>query len=265
MSLIPKRKETKMNNSKPNRHGEYIWTTVGKVRVIPEENRTIKAPWVANLSANWDPLKQGSLYLSDRGDGLPPFVMIGQHRTLAARNKFGPNYYFHAILYRGLTRAEEREIWLGHDDETRGASSLDKFRMKYEAGRPEAVDITKILEAHDMSMGNGHGSRAVRCPEAVAQAFRRGTLDRLLGICEQAWPTQLDRALQFALVSGLSLFLVRFPDADVPGFVKRLAKETPDSLVAMGHAQTYAASVAAGVSAVLVEIYNKGRRSGRLS
>lgn len=250
-----------------SRGAQNITFKAGEVEVIPADNRAIKPSWVRWLAANWDPNKVGVLVLNDREDGRCPFVVVGQHRVLGARDKYGPGYQFAAQLYVGLSRSEESEIWLGHDTQRRPAAPLDVYRMKTAAGRPEEIEINRILATHGMHIGQGNGTYAIGCPMAVASAYRRRTLDRLLAVCEAAWPSPslLARALQVSLIQGLSTFIGRYPEYSHTTLVSHLAKNTPDNIIGMGRSRMgTGTSVGVGVCAAIVEIYNKGLRVGRL-
>ena len=206
--------------------GQATKIHVGDVEVIPERDRAIRQPWVRQLARTWDSLKQGVIILNDRQDGRLPFVVVGQHRVLAARQAHGDRYVLDALLFTGLTRADESGIWIGNDVDRRNAAPLDVWRQMLEARRPEALEIDTILNKHDLQMIGGSGQGAIGCPIAVQQAHRKGILNDVLSVCRAAWPmpVMVARAWQSAVITGLTAVLSEHPTMDQDALAQKLSK-----------------------------------------
>lgn len=239
----------------------------GDVRVITDDNRTIREKWVQKLAATWNKDKVGVIVLNDRQDGLKPFVVCGQHRVLAALDRFGPSYEFDAELYVGLTAEEESEIWIGRDEETRGASAIDKFRQRLRAGRPADLEIEKIMSNRGLRIGSSASATTLSCASLISTLHKRGVLEKTLDVVMRAWPTFLGQDVwNHGLLGGVGFFLSSYPEADEDRLVRVLKKTAPTVVVSTGAASMYSSSVKAyGVRNVICDIYNKGLRNGRLS
>lgn len=238
----------------------------GALRVIPDENRSIRPPWRRWLAAHWDKNKVGVLAANDRQDGEYPFVMVGQHRTLAALDRFGPDYVFDVELFIGLTPDEEAEVWLGRDVETRGASTIDKYHQKLRAMRDPALQIEKSLANRGLKVGRSTSPTTIACVGLLNTLQGKGVLDVTLDVAMAAWPSYLGAEVwNHHILGGVGYFLAEYPNADLPSLSKKLERIHPSVLVTTGSALMGTSTVkAVGVQRAIKAAYNKGRRSGAL-
>lgn len=199
-------------------------------------------------------------------------VLDGQTRLGALRRFTGtPDTTMPVVcqVYHGLSRAEEAEIFLTHNDRA-AVRKIDLFRLALVAGQEWAVELDALVKRHGF-VTDDSSTRADRRFTAISTAQRiiklpdgMDSLDKAFDFIARSWGHRINAASAEA-VDGLGLLFHRHGAAvDVPGFARKLAAtDTP---------QTFKSNVAAyratmGVSRTeaayryVIKVYNSGRRS----
>lgn len=199
-------------------------------------------------------------------------VLDGQTRLGALRRFTGtPDTTMPVVcqVYHGLSRAEEAEIFLTHNDRA-AVRKIDLFRLALVAGQEWAVELDALVKRHGF-ITDDSSTRAERRFTAISTAQRiiklpdgMDSLDKAFDFIARSWGHRINAASAEA-VDGLGLLFHRHGAAvDVPGFARKLAAtDTP---------QTFKSNVAAyratmGVSRTeaayryVIKVYNSGRRS----
>lgn len=207
----------------------------------------------------------------DVNDETRYVVLDGQTRLGALRKFTGTDDTRMPVVcqvYHGLTRAEEAEIFLTHNDRA-AVRKIDLFRLALVAGQDWAVDLDNLVRRHGYEATDSASPERRFTAISTAQRILRlpegmDALDRAFDFLARSWGYRINAASAEA-VDGLGLLFHRHgKDVDVPGFARKLAStDTP---------QTFKSNVAAyratmGVSRTeaayryVIKVYNSGRRS----
>ncbi len=216
----------------------------------------------------------GALTVSLRPDGRR-VVVDGQHRVAAVRT-VGYQGKLPCNQYTGLTLADEAAMFLLLNN-TKQVAPIDKFRARVIANEPQALAISKVLQAHGWSAKaggeDGHFA-AVAAAEKVyttgAGVLKRGEHPELLGVVLStivgAWGHS-PKGAHNLIVSGLGQLYGRYLElVDPDKVVSELAKMTPHMLIGKANAlkEARGGTVASALAEVVTGLHNKGRRTHRL-
>ena len=248
------------------------WLLVGKLKIDDSYQRPISSNKVKGIRKCFDIDKLGVLMVSHR-DGCY-WVMDGQHR-LAAAIHYGLTHV-PCCIYEGLSRAREAELRLGFN--TRKAeSAVERFRLFLAMGNPEAIHIKQIIESAGLALNlSGTGGtypnprqiRSVGLVERIYLGYKGGPnlLARTLRISMAAWPDDY-KGRTGAILSGLALFLAKYPEVPEAELVSKLQGCTPASLLArikdewlgiLGYSQDSA------IARLIWRVYNYKKRCHQL-
>ena len=246
--------------------------------IDPEVQRIPQPLRVRAIADNWDSLAVGVLTVSYRrnsfiGEGSPDeyVVLDGQTRLEAFRAVCGEETTatLRAEVYTGLTRAEEAEIFLKHNDR-RAVHARDAFRIAYVAGQEWAVEITKILADHGYAARGvdlGQPMRQFGPVSAAKKVYETGgaqALRKTFTTITNAWGSKNRDAVNAQTVYGLGMLHARHPELtskQLHGFVAKLGKTTPLTFVAEVTAdkRRYRQSVQTASYNYVIGLYNRGR------
>jgi len=232
--------------------------------------RPVDQSWVTRkLKAGYDENRIGVPTVSIRSNGKIIWL-DGQNRGALAKKAGLGDREIYMKAFKGLTLAEEAELFLGLNDNRRVAP-MYKFLAEVTAGRPEALEINKIAADFGWSVSDG-GSTSIQAVSALSQIFRSSqqpgtTLRKTLSVLTGAWGHTSD-AVSSNILQGLASVLNDSPDINLASLTKKLANHDggPASLLGKGRGFRTATgcTVTQGVDQVIRTIYNAGRRSGRL-
>ena len=225
---------------------------------------------VAEMVADWDLGKVGTVSVSERGDGSQ-FVMDGAHRVHAAR-EVGLTE-LPAMIHAGLTREQEAALFGGLNTFGR-PSAVSRFLARVAAGEDEATEIKSIIESHGWRIAQAQKPGVFAAIEAAERAYRSGagvlpagrhpdTLDWVLSILTAAWDHDAD-SVNLNIVQGLAQMYGRFgSDIDAKKLTSALAQTRPKILIgkARGSKDARGGTVPAHLAAVLVGLHNHGKRT----
>lgn len=111
------------------------------------------------ITRKFNPVLFGTVSLSDRGERVSPLqryaVMDGQTRWTAVR-RLGVSAA-PALVFSGLSLADEADIFEQIQSQRRGVTSWYKFRAKLVAKNPAALAIKDIAEAAGYTLGDTAG------------------------------------------------------------------------------------------------------------
>jgi hypothetical protein len=252
------------------------WLTVDpEVQRLPQPSR------VKSIADEWDDLMVGVLTVSHRvsapldqfSDVSNTYVVLdGQTRLEAFRLVAGvpaTNGELLCEVYEGLTRSEEAEIFLKHNNR-RAVHARDTFRIAYVAGQEWAVEISEVLSANGWAARGVDVGRPLRQFGAVSAARKvyetggRDALVKTFTTITNAWGSKNRDAVNAHTLYGLGMLHARHPELtsrQLHGFVTKLGKITPLSLVAEVTAdkRRYRQSVQTASYNWVLALYNRGR------
>lgn len=257
--------------------GSIEWVPISKVRTDHEVNtRPIDFNWVDRHVSTFDPDKLGVPILSARDDGTY-VVLDGQNRLEVCRRVGWGDQMIECRVFRGLTKAQEAVLFLGHND-SRQVGTFHKFAARITAGEPDAVYIAAIVQRAGWELSFTASEKkiaAVGALEAVwksgrpdATGWRGAVLESTLGVVTEAWGYSSD-AVNGHILRGVGAVIARHADIlDKPALARKLAQHRGGALGVLSDARGlngYAGgTVAACVAETVVRIYNSHRRAGAL-
>lgn len=200
-------------------------------------------------------------------------VLDGQTRLDALRRFAGtPETSMPVIcqVYHGLSRLEEAEIFLSHNDRA-AVRTIDKFRLAIVAQQPWALELNGLVTRHGFEIGRG--ARPSHRFTAVASARRilslsdgPDALNRTFDLLVRAWDHRRNTASAEA-IDGIGLLYHRHGAAvDTVGFANKLAGADTPQTFKSGVAAMYASESISRTEAAYryaVRLYNLGRKSDK--
>lgn len=252
-----------MSNRK--RQPKFEWLRPIDLLVDSEVQRRIDPAWVAKLTRDFDEDQLDTPYVSRRADG--DYVIDGQHRIAALIRMGLGDRKIQCKVYFDLTRQEEAVIFLARNHRTRKPNPFDRFRMELLIGEAEAVEIDKILTAAGLRLAPSGDDGAVSAVEALRRVHRLGVLETTLLVLKSTWGDARSAYDKTILVGLAQVLRQRMDDLSLDRLTAQLAKSgTPEALI--GQAKTLAgirrSTPAVACESIIVDIYNKGLRSGRI-
>lgn len=234
---------------------------------------------VARIAADFHEAALGVFVVSAR-DFLDPatnstsirnVVLDGQTRLAALRKFTGSETTTMPVVcqvYHGLTRAQEAEIFLTHNDRA-AVRKIDLFRLALVARQDWAVELDSLVSKHGFVASDGAAperrftaistaQRILKMPEG-AQA-----LDRAFEFLARSWGYRINSASAEA-VDGLGLLFLRHgTDVEIVKFANKFATtNTPQTFKAqvVAYRATMGVSRTEAAYQYVVRVYNSGRRS----
>ncbi|MBN2840985.1 MAG: hypothetical protein JXP37_08540 [Coriobacteriia bacterium] len=250
--------------------------TLDQLTIDHRIQRPLRPAHVSNIAEHLDFNALGILVVSRRNDGTI-VVLDGQQRQAALRQKgYDGRFSIQCEVHDGLTLAQEAELFLRYNRDRKAVDSLTIYKNRVQSGDPVAVAIDLIVKECGLRVG-GSGSegevRAVSALEAVYKGYKLKqeqpqALRAALVAVTEAWGANA-RSLQGQIIEGIGKVFVRDGDAiDADNLIKKLAKYPggADTLIgdARGRTRYNGKSVTDSVAAIIVDVYNKGRRSNVL-
>jgi hypothetical protein len=248
--------------------------------VDPGVQRKLNEGRVARIASDFHEAALGVFVVSAR-ESLDPasntiktryVVLDGQTRLEALRKFTGaPDSKLPVVcqVYHGLSRAQEAEIFLTHNDRA-AVRKIDLFRLALVARQDWAIELDQIVSRHGYTASDSvvperrftaisTAQRILRLPEGAE------ALDRAFEFLARSWGYRVNAASAEA-VDGLGLFFHRHPasELDITGFARKLsATDTPQTFKAnvTGYRVTMGVSRTEAAYRYVAKVYNSGRRS----
>lgn len=239
------------------------------IRLHPASNRELQQTRVKKLEREMDLDKLGRF--AAWRDGRNLYILDGQHRKVALENLGMGDWKVRIDVYEGITFQDACDLFLGLNDGL-AIHSFDKFDKAEKAGHEAQVETKKIIESKGIRVSRLPGDGKLACVAAAVDVWKldRGlSLDRALDWITEAWGTD-GAALEGHVLRGLGIVAFRYKgEIDDPAIAKKLAKMTggPSSLQGRAKAQREIKGKTVGwnIAAIVVDVYNKGRRSGQIA
>lgn len=247
---------------------EFEWLPITKITVDHRFQRDLRTYWVKRIIREFDPEKFGTITVSRRADGSI-IVLDGQHRLAAALECLGPDQLVPCLVYEGLTSEREAQVFLGENSRL-GVSAVETYRASLQAKEPWAVRINELLE-HPVGYKIAPGGKGphLQCVAALHLAYDHGHLDDVVKVMHGAWPFTSWTA---NTVKALTAILIAHPTLDLGRMTVRLHTSLETDVVMRGRKVMEGereagrrTSVEAGIAEVMVRLYNRNLRSGKIA
>lgn len=242
---------------------------LSSIKTNPNVNRAVDKAWVNYLVKNWDESLMGTPQVAEENGHF--IVLDGQHRLAAFGEQHADDPRVEVRVHEGMSKADMARAFveLNHG---RAIKPFDKFVKLVFSGEPDAVAIEHNLHAHGLHLAQGHKPGAVSCVVALRRVHNfdhtGAVLSRVLDALTKAWGDD-PIAFNGEIVTGLGLLFQRFPELNDKGLATGLAKSAGGASGLLGKGRSVreiqGGLVAGGIAEAARLIYNRGRRSGKLT
>ena len=263
--------------NKPGRHASKFGAVlVSELNIDPAAQRKLSMHWVKDHVDEFDVDQLGYIVVNRRADGKW-YVVDGQHRTELMRAVGWGDQRIHAELFEGLTQREEAELFNARNDR-RALRKFDHFRISVTAGDERATDISGIVAAAGLSITDQQTDGGVTAVDKLEKIYEgggitsvregRAALQRTLIAIKHAWGTS-PAGFNGAILHGLGLVQLRYNGAiDQKALATKLGPVKGGAPGLLGNARALremsGRPVHHCVASIVVDLYNKGRRAGKL-
>lgn len=249
---------------------------VSDLHIDPEAQRQYRPSWVKSKTSEFDVDSLGYIVVNKRPDGKL-YVVDGQHRVALMREVGWGDQKIHAECFEGLTQAGEARLFRVRNDR-RNPQPYDRFKIAVTEGRPEESDIDRIVRAYGLVVSDQSRDGHVVAVDALIRVYRgagiasqkegAAALGKTLQLLIRAWGKQ-PSSVNGTVVHGVGMTVLRYNGLiDEAEMAKKLAPFPggPSGLLGRARAQREIAGrpVHHCVASLVVEIYNRGRRSHKL-
>lgn len=241
---------------------------VNDIHIDPTVQRQIIPARVKAIAETLDLDAIGIVTLSKRANG-DYYVLDGMHRLEALKLRDLGDWKVKSHVYCGLLRPEEAGLFRRLNN-ARMVTTYDDFSKGVLEGDKECVAIDSIVASVGLRVAPYQSEGTVAAVQALRHAYRIDngvTLLATLTTSIAAWGHDPD-GVSAAIISGLSLVFKTYPGIDKSVLINKLSKYPSGAAGVIGQArglkQMKRASTARLIGAVIVECYNRGRRTGAL-
>lgn len=236
---------------------------------IPEYGRKIAQSNIGRiLREGWNHIGASFLIVSMRADGT--LVLIdGNHRRIAALSL--GIYRLRAYVIPGLTIEDEARLFV-YLNSSKAPTAIDLFHADVRAGKPEVVDIVRILAKHGLKVARQEGGKPGHGTVTTALELRKtydvlgpDLFEGVVLTLKEAWGFEYT-AWGSRIFGGMRAFYSRYAgDFKRADLVARLRVEMPDTVLTKSKTQgTSGESVENKIGQYILKQYNVRRTSHRL-
>lgn len=245
-----------------------------RFELVPLEHLFIDADYqrpltsfVDQIAAEYDPALIGTLIVSERGKRK--FAIVdGQTRSEAMRRNNEPEAP--CLIYSGLTREQEAELFADLQTKRRAMATYLRFRAALVAKKPEAVAIAEIVTGAGFELDVNETPHTVKAIAALEKVYRRDPdlLGTVMAVIAGAWPNPDTEARTSGdIIGGLAIFLSRERNVDLERLIEKLAATEPRTIRHRAHALQEGSGSGSGgrqgyVADAILGVYMRGRSRG---
>lgn len=261
-----------------NRHASKFGSVfVSELNIDPSAQRKLSMPWVKERIDKFDVNQLGYIVVNHRKEDDKLYVIDGQHRVELLRAVGWADHKVHAELFEGLTQKEEASLFNARNDR-RAVRKLDHFRVSVTAGDETATDINNIVSSAGLVITDQQINGSISAVDKLEKIYEGGgitsvregrqALARTLAVIKAAWGIS-PAGFNGSLLHGIGLVQLRYNGLiDQPALAKKLAPIKGGAPGLLGNARALremsGRPVHHCVASIVVDIYNKGRRVGKL-
>lgn len=210
----------------------------------------------------------GILTVSERPDGTF-HIIDGMHRH-AASQIVGVEK-LQCRVFTGLSRQEEAKMFRLLNN-TAKPTAIDLFKVRVIEGDPIAVDVNRIVIEHGWTVELSNSRAAFAATSAAERIYRLNggpvALERAITTVTRAWGHGRE-AVDNRVIEGIGLVFARYgTTVDAEELTDKLARYPGGAGGLIGKARGLRdfinGAISRAMAEVVVELYNKGRRTRAL-
>lgn len=209
----------------------YRWAILRIEDLVVDETyqRDLKPSLVKEIREDFNPSLVGVVTANERKRGTVALI-DGQHRTVGMAERGMEEVP--AVVFEGLTRAEEAQLFSDLQTKRKGITSVEKFKARLASNEKPAKEILRISEESGWEIGGNQ----LRCIAELDKLYRRDgegvILYRTLRSVKRAWPEAVSKeAARGSVISGVGRFIAE-QDPDDERLISRLARNRPADVLA---------------------------------
>lgn|SRR5262245_268661 len=260
----------------PKHHSTHQMVKISDLTIDPEAQRKMSMAWVKARVPKFDVDQLGWICINVRANGKA-HVVDGQHRVELMRQVGWGDQLIHAEVFRGLTQAEEAELFIARNDR-KAVRKYDKFRIAITAKNERACAIDTIVRAHGLVISDQARDGHIVAVDALEKIFDGGgiassnegpaALGKALRALVRAWGNQAS-SVNGRVIQGLGMVFLRYNgEVNEVDLVKKLAPFPGGAagLLGKGRAlqETRGKALHHSIANIIVDVYNRGRRGTKL-
>lgn len=265
------------STTKPVRHASKFGSVlVSDLNIDPEAQRKLSSAWVKAHIDEFDVDQLGYIVVNRREDDKM-YVVDGQHRVELMRAVGWGDQLIHAEMFSGLSQREEAELFNARNDR-RAVRKFDHFRIAATAGDEMACEIYDIVQSVGLTISDQQTDGSVAAVDKLEKIYNgagitsvregKNALSRTLAVIKSAWGNS-SAGFNGALLHGIGLVQLRYNGAiDQKALATKLAPIKGGAPGLLGNARALremsGRPVHHCVASIVVDVYNKGRRTGKL-
>lgn len=245
----------------------------GDLKIDPRYQRSPHHEQVTKIKRNFNDKFFGCLMVSARQDGSQ-MAIDGQHRLIAVRELFGPDYPVACLVHLDLTYEDEVSIFNAMNGDRKHLKHIVIFNNKLQIGDADATAIVAILDECGFRLtkkAKATATNEIKAVRLVEKLYRVGGADGLkevLTLVQEAWPDEQGRN-KSDIFLGLHTFLSAYRDHEGLSrerLVKQLASESIFKLrrEARENGEKYRIRRETGFAWAVLDAYNFWLKANRL-
>lgn len=187
------------------------------------------------ITEHYDPAMVGTLIVSDRG--RKGFAVIDGQTRMVGMETVGEEVA-PCLVYEGLSRKQEAELFARLQTERRGMATWIRFRAALVSGSAEAAAIAALATAEGFKVAGDGDEKGIRSIAALEWLYRNDPelMRRVLAIVREAWgipdatTTKTDTRVRGDILQGIGRFLRDTENADEDRLIRNLSAVDADNL-----------------------------------
>ena len=239
------------------------------LRTDKDYQRVVVKSWAAFLANTFAAEKFGILHVSERSDGSW-YILDGQHRWEALKI-LGKGHFdvsVPCLIYYGLTRQQEADQFRSLNN-SKNMTAYAKFKAGLFAKYEDEVAVNKIANAAGFKISNNPSPGNIHCVKKMMTVYNKNPdfLKSALRTIVESWG--FDHEVHNGLIGGLGLLAQKFNGQIDDNRTAKVLKKagSPETVMgkARGRRELMGGNVDVNVADTIIDLYNKGIRSGKLA
>lgn len=255
---------------------KFGMVNIADLHVDPDAQRQLSPGWVKARVPKFDVDQLGYIVVNKRPNGQL-YIVDGQHRVELMRAVGWGDQKIHAECFDGLTQAEEATLFNARNDR-KAVRLYDKYRVNITAKNHEACAIDAIVRQCGLIVSDQSHDGHLTAVDALYKVYNGGgiaspaegpaALTKALRVLVKAWGKQAS-SVNGKVVQGVGLVFLRYNGTiNESELAKKLAPFPGGAPGLLGKGRSdqelRGRPLHHCIAGLVVDIYNKGRRTGKL-